>query len=143
MSFLDRNANLTAEGEEAAKKVTGSKTTIPAGETKDIRLVFPYAKGLIKGAKIINTHVGDSLNFKILDTDTNAYSQAPVEAVGPNYTLNQFGFDVYLPDGFLDDTADFAGTLYQGMILCCEYTNNTSSEKVVYMNSDIYELTKA
>ena len=140
MSFLVRDANRNAEGETAYKKVTGVKKLIDPGSTENIELAFPFPKGLVKGAKIINTHIGDSLNFKIKDTDTNTYSQAPVESVGPNYILNQFGFNVYLTNESLEDTAEFAGVLYQGMVLTCEYTNNTSEAKTVYMNCDIYEL---
>jgi len=136
MSFLDRDANKTADGATAYKKVTGAKKVIAAGQTEMIELIFPFTRGLIKGAKIINTHMGDKLQFKILDTANNDYSGQP----GSNFVLNQFGYDVYLIDGHLEDTAEFAGEIYQGMVICCEYTNNTNEDKTVYMNSDIYEL---
>tara|TARA_R110000868_G_C10972548_1_gene770422 strand:- start:15806 stop:16237 length:432 start_codon:yes stop_codon:yes gene_type:complete len=140
MSFLNRDSNKNVYGETAFKKVTGTKKVIAANSTENIELTFPFTKGLIKGAKIINTHIGDSLNFKIKDTATNTYSQAPIEVFGANIVLNQFGFDVYLTNESLEDTAEFAGELYSGMILCCEYTNNTNESKTVYMNADIYEL---
>ena len=142
MSFLDRDANRNASGETAFKRVTGASKVIADGATENIDLIFPYAKGAIKGAIIVNTHIGDSLNFKICDNGANSYSGVDVEIAGPNVTLNQFGFDVYPPDGSIEDTAEFSGTLYVGMVIRCEYTNNSGEEKTVYMNSDIYELIK-
>lgn len=141
MSFLGRDENKTVEGYIAYKKVTGVKLLIPANSTLEIKYIVPFQMAVIKGVKVINTKIGDSLNFHIRDTVNNDYSGIdPAGPEGPSVMLQHFGVDVYLDNGSLEDTADFAARLYQGMQVCCEYTNNNSEDRIIYMNVDIYEL---
>lgn len=122
------------------KRVHGVSAIIAAGSTVDIDFVVPHPTVKFTGAEVINTHIGDRLDFTVHDNATNTYSGAPVETYGANLQLNQFGFGVYLPDGFYQNTSNYDADLYLGMIIRCSYTNNTGSSKTVYMNPWLHEV---
>lgn len=133
-------SNLLGTGETIHKRVTGVSNTVLAGTTGFIDFTVPYVRSKLKGAKIINTAVGDYLDFVVLDTDTNYYSGYDPLIYGANLQIDKFGYNVYTPNNYLDDTADYAGDIYQGMIIRCVYTNSTPSDKIIYMNVDLHEV---
>lgn len=123
------------------KRVHGvSSLDIPANTTGYIELVIPYPQCKFSGAMIINCELGDTVDFLILDTATNTYSQAPIEMYGANFPLNQFGFDVVMPNGSYENTSNYDADLYQGMELLCAYKNNSATAKKVYMNVELHEV---
>lgn len=128
-------------GESLFKRVHGlSSSVIPAGIAGDLVFTVPYPKCKFSGAEIINVEIGDTLNFLILDTDTNTYSGLDVGTYGANVQLNQFGFDVRMPDGSYSNTSNYDADLFQGMKLKCVYTNNSQDGKVIHMNAELHEV---
>lgn len=126
-------------GRSLFKRVHGVETTIPANSTGYLELAIPYAEVKFTGAAIFGSDLGDLLDFFVLDTDENTYSQVPLE-YGANYLLNQFGFDVRLPQDRYENTSNYDASLYYSMILCCAYKNNTDTEKTIYMNAELHEV---
>lgn len=123
-------------GKKLFKRVHGVSVSCPDGQTTNIDLVIPYTQCKFSGAEIFNTDFGDTVDFKVLDDSNNTYSGAP----GSNYQLNQFGFDVVMPSERYKNTSNYDADLYSGMILRCEYTNNSGSTKTVAMNAWLHEL---
>jgi len=126
------------------KRVHGTSATITAGQTGNIDFTIPYTACKFTGANIFGVDLEDTLNFKIMDTATNAYSGAPTSPL-PNYypsiQINQFGFDVEMPaGGVYENTSNYDADLYPGMIVRCEYTNNGASDKYISMNLWLHEV---
>lgn len=122
------------------KRIHGVSILVPANSTANLDFPIPYNICLFAGAEIFGTEIGDQVNFKLLDDAINTYSQAPVEQVGANYMLMQFGFGLFMPGGPYKNTSDYDAELYNGMIIRCEYTNNTNTDKTIYMNPEIHEV---
>ena len=81
------------------------------------------------------------LNYYILDDVNNTYSGAPTTNPGyPYYQLNQFGFNVEMPNENYKNTSNYDADLYYGMIVRCQYTNNGSTEKYVSSNLWLHEV---
>jgi len=93
---------------------------IPAGQSGIIELVVPYDLAKINEIEITNAKEGVLLDFKVYDTPTGAISTVP------NYMLNQFGFDVELPDGFYRDRSNYDADVQLGMKIELTVKNNTS-----------------
>jgi len=133
------SSNKLPDGRVIHKRVTGVSTIIPANSTATLQLIVPYVEARFKGARLINTTMGDTVNFKILDDNLNTYSKFDA-SIATNVPLDQFGFNVYMTDGSFYETSKYAGSLFVGMVLDCEYTNNTNASKEIYMNCDIHEV---
>jgi hypothetical protein len=108
--------------------------TIAAGATGSLVFEIPYAAAKITGAHILGTKVGDTVNFKILDTDTGLLTTIPL------YPLNQFGFSVNMPDGEYKKSYTYDADLFLGLHISVEYTNNGTETITVSMNLDIHEV---
>lgn len=94
---------------------------------------IPYACCKINEVEIINPLSDDKINFKVLDTPTGTISTVP------NLMLNQFGFDVNLPDGQMyRDISSYDADLIGDMKIRIEYTS-TRTDKV-YFNIVLHEL---
>jgi len=131
------------------KRVHGVSETIVAGATTSIDFVVPYLAAKFTGANIFGSDLGDTLDFKVMDNATNDYSGAPTSPLPdyyPNYQLNQFGFDVEMPNGAIpnggvyENTSNYDADLYPGMIIRCEYTNNGATDKKIAMNVWLHEV---
>lgn len=118
------------------KRVHGVSANIGANSTGNIDLIVSYAHAKFTGAEIFGTNLGDDLNFYVLDDANNTYSGAP----GSNYQLNQFGFNVKMPPDRYKNTSDYDADVYTGMVIRCEFTNNTGSAKDVHMNVWLHEV---
>jgi hypothetical protein len=132
-----------AQGNEKSlfKRVHGVSASVADGATVDIDFTVPYAAAKFTGAEIFNTDFGDTLDFTVHDDATNTYSGAPTTSPGyPNYILNQFGFDVQMPNDRYKNTSNYDADLYLGMIVRCSYTNNSGATKSVSMNVWIHEV---
>lgn len=136
-AFADKKIWVNGVEKNLFKRVHGVSETITAGQTVNIDFVVPYAQCKFTGANIFGCKLEDTLNFKVLDDASNTYSGAP----GSNYMLNQFGYDVELPDnGVYENTSNYDADLYIGMILRCEYTNNGNADKYIAMNVWLHEV---
>jgi hypothetical protein len=123
------------DGKKLFKRCTGIPgVEIANGATENLDFVIPYPHMKIIGACIFNTNFGDTVNFYVLDDATGTYSGVP------NYVLNQFGFNVNLPEGSMENTCKYDADLYGGMKVRVEYTNNSGSTKIVYVNFDVHEV---
>jgi len=124
------------------KRVHGVPSVdIPAGLTGYVNLIIPYNACKFSGAEIINVELGDTLDFFVLDTPTNTYSSLPVETYGANFPLNQFGFNVVMPNSEqYKNTSNYDADLFLGMEIMCAYKNNSDTAKKVYMNVDLHEV---
>ena len=127
-------------GGKLYKRVHGENNTIASGETGFINFVVPYPECKFSGAEIIGCEVKDIVNFYVLDTVTNTYSQAPVEIYGANFPLNQFGFDVEMRKDSYENTSNYDASLYYGMELMCAYKNNGLDEKYIAVNFELHEV---
>ena len=124
------------------KRVHGaSSIDIPANTTGYITFAVPYPVCKFSGATIINIDLGDTLDFFVLDTAVNTFSGLPVETYGANFPLNQFGFDVVMPNGNeYTNTSNYDADLYQDMQVMCAYKNNSATAKKVHMNVELHEV---
>lgn len=122
------------------KRVHGVGATVPSGQTVSIDFVIPYPHAKFTGAEIFGCEIGDTLDFTVHDTPTNAISGLPVGTYGANVMLNQFGFDVEMPPERYKNTSDYDADLYQGMVIRCSYTNNGQNSKHIGMNAWLHEV---
>lgn len=120
------------------KRHTGIQSQVYVATPTDIFFTIPYAQCKIVGASVIGGESLDSVNLYILDTDTNTYSQAPVGVVGPNYKLNQFGFNVNVSKDYFQNISQYDADLYIGMKIKITYISK--SDKIVGINLDIHEV---
>jgi len=58
----------------------------------------------------------------------------------PNYMLNQFGFNVEMPDGFYKDESSYDADLIQNMKIELTYFNNGENEKHIGVNFTLHEI---
>lgn len=138
--FAAKTIKINGITKKLFKRVHGVNETISSGQTVNIDFTVPYAWAKFTGAEIFGCTKEDTLNFYVLDTATNTYSGLDPQVYGANFTLNQFGFDVELPDGPYANTSDYDADLYQYMIIRCEYTNNGASSKYIGMNVWLHEV---
>ena len=139
-AFADKKLIVNGVVKSLFKRVHGVSASIGAGATVNIDLAVSYPQCKFSGAEIFGTDQGDTLNYLILDTDTNTYSGLDVGTYGANFQLNQFGFDVQMPPVQYANTSNYDADLYQGMIVRCAYTNNTGSTKIIYSNLWLHEV---
>ena len=126
-----------ANGKKLYKREHGMKATLVEGENA-ILFTIPYPWVKIIGLEIMFGEQGDTTDLMILDTDTNTYSQAPVNVVGPNYQLNQFGFSVNIAAGEYKEENAYDADLYQGMKIKLLY--NSVSAKTIGINFNLTEV---
>ena len=91
------------------------------GEEGSIELVVPYNLCHINEMEFTNCKEGMTVDFKVHDTPTGTFSTVP------NYMLNQFGFDVELPDGYYKDHSNYDATLILNMKIVIVVKNNTGA----------------
>lgn len=129
-----------ADGKKLFRRKHGIRKECP-GETETfIDMVVPYVQCKIDEVEIINCSGNDDVDLKVLDTAENAYSQAPVESVGPNYLLNQFGFDVCVSDLYYSDSSNYDADLFQGMIVRAVFKNRDTESKNIGINFVLHEV---
>ena len=121
----------TIDGKNLYARTTGKSFTLTAG-ANTLDFDIPYAHVKITGMEIIGSEVGDTLDFFVLDDDSGTYSTVP------NYVLNQFGYDVAVPDGFYKRESNYDADLYYNM--CISITYYSTSAKTVYINYVLHEV---
>lgn len=106
-------------------RFTGFQTTLTTGSNEiNHTVIYPWAK--IIGIEVINCSALDTASLKIYDNDLGSYSGVP------NLLLNQFSFDLNMPDGFYQRQAQFDADIYQGMVIKIDYTS--VSDKTIGIN---------
>jgi len=110
------------------------KITIAAGSTQALVFEVPYAACKITGASIVGCQKGDTCNFKILDTDAGLLTTIPL------YPVNQFGYDVNMPDGVYNREYNYDADLFLGLHVSIEYTNNGDEAIDISANLELHEV---
>lgn len=111
---------------------TGFQAAVIVGQTI-ISHTATHAWAKLLGAEIIGCNALDTINFKVYDTAAGTYSGVP------NLLLNQFGFNVNLPEGYYRREAPYDADIYGGMVLKLEYTSATA--KTIGVNLVLNEVT--
>lgn len=134
--FAAKQIKVNGVTKKLYKRVHGCNVSVPANSTANLDFVVNYAHAKFTGAEIFGTDLGDTVDFLILDDVNNTYSGAP----GSYYTLNQFGFDVEMPQERYANTSDYDADLYANITIRCAYTNNTGSAKNISINVWLHEV---
>lgn len=129
------SAKILSDGKRLYVREHGlPKTEIAAGTTVAMVFEIPYPFAKINGAMLVGCKEHDVVNFKVLDTSSGLLTTIPM------YPINQFGFDVNMPNGIYKKTYPYDADLFQGLHICVEYTNNGSESVYVSVNLDIHEV---
>lgn len=133
MSLPAFSSNYTADG-RLFKRKHGYSVDLKANELKLIEIPIIYNKCKLDKVEIIGCDLGDSVNFKILDDDLGSYTTIPKQQ------LNQYGFDVKLPEKYYEDSSKYETNLTQGLYILIEYQENANIDKKVHFNIDFHEV---
>lgn len=123
-----------ADGSKIFKRKHGVSTSINASTSGTVELVIPYTQAKIDGAEIINCQFGDTADFKVYDNSAGTISGVP------NLLLNQFGFNVQMPDKIYEDSCQYDADLIQGMKIEITYHNNSTTDITVGVNFSLHEV---
>lgn len=114
-------------------RLHGASYTVQPG-ANTLEFVVPYPTCKITEVELIGCVLGDSCSFKVLDSD------AGIITTIPNYLLNQFGFDVQLPNNFYVKKSSYDADLVKDLKLVIEYNNSELSAKSIGINFNLHEL---
>jgi hypothetical protein len=121
----------------------GFSFVVPANSNNSLYLTVPYNEVLINEVELTNCVQGDSIDFFVYDSVNGLYQQSlgvPAGSVNSDLMLNQFGFGVYLPQGFYRDRSEYDAKLFGTMRVKITYYNNNSVENTVLGNIIYHEL---
>jgi hypothetical protein len=121
-------SKITKYGKMYRRKHGFVSEDVAAGDTVTIDLPVPYNNVKINEIEFINCLDGDTCNLQVLDTPTGTFSTIP------NCMLNQFGFEVQLPNGPFKDHSDYDADLIKDMDVRLIYTNNSTVTRKVRGN---------
>ena len=116
------------------RKHSSGWQTAPANSSIVLVVSVPYDNAKINSAEIIGCQEGDTVDLKVHDTPTGHFSTVPF------YPLNQFGFQVAMPDGIYIDSSDYDADLIRGMEIRITYYNNSDSDKQIAFNATLHEV---
>lgn len=120
-------------GKRLYVRVHGISASV-SGAPDNIDFVIPYAACKITGLEIINGAVGDTCNFKVLDTPSGTISGVP------NAVLNQFGFNVNVAKDYYKRESSYDADLIQNMTIRIEYDSVATLPAPVYVNIILHEV---
>jgi hypothetical protein len=128
-------SKILSDGKKLYTRIHGISATV-SGAADNIDFSVPYNNCKITGIEIFNGELGDKINLKILDTPTGTISGVA------NYTLNQFGFNVYIDSAMYRYQSNYDADLIKDMVLRLEYDAITADEspKTVYVNIILHEV---
>lgn len=128
------SSKITADGNKLFRRKHGFSITIPANSSYEQKFNIPYAACKINKAEVIGGVIGDSVDFKVYDTPNGDISGYP------DVMLNQFGFSVYVSQGFYEDFSKYDADLIADMKIGVTYYNNTSNQVTIYVNLTLHQL---
>jgi hypothetical protein len=134
LSTLPFGAKILPNGKKLFRRVHGISAVVQnAPDSITYTITYPACK--IMGVQIINGKVGDTANFKVLDTATGTITGVP------NLLLNQFGFNVNIVPEVATYPSKYDADLIQGMQLLIEYDAiDELLPRTVYINFDLHEV---
>jgi len=124
-------ASKVVDGASLFSRIHGEEFSVSSGTTI-CDFSVPYTKVKFDAIEILGSNLGDSVSLKILDNAQGTFTTIPL------YKLNQFGFEVRLPEGFYKRESKYDSDLFATMIIRIEYT--TIVDKFVYINYILHEL---
>ena len=112
-------------------RATGKTFSLAVGDnTLDFTVIFDVMK--FNGVEIDKAEAGEKINLKVLDTAAGLLSGVP------NYVLNQFGYDINLPDGHYRLMSAYDADLIKDLQIRIEY--NALSARTIGVNYMLHEL---
>ncbi len=124
-----------SNGKKLFRRVHGFKLDLDGTlNQQNVTFTIPYVSCLMTAAEIVDAVAGDHINFKILDSTTGLVTTVP------NYTLNQFGFNVYPAPKFHQEISEYDSELFGTLQVCVEYTPVNTVMRSVYFNLVLHEL---
>lgn len=121
----------TKDGEKLFSRSHGVKYTVAVGSNTP-NFVVPYVSCLFNEIEIIGGEKGDYVDLFILDTATGTVTTIP------NYPLNEFGFEVFVAEGFYKRGSNYDAALFLGLQINMVYYS--ISAKDIYVNYILHEL---
>lgn len=110
-------------------------TSVAPNSSETITLVVPYTLAKIDEAELMGCGEGDCVDLKVHDNDAGTISTVP------DKMLNQFGFDVCMPNGSYKDHSQYDADLILGMKVKLTYKNNSSTEtRNIGVNITLHEV---
>lgn len=101
----------------------------------DFDFIVPYDLAKINEIEVVDGFSGDCLDLKVLDDPTGTISTIP------DYMLNQFGFDVEIPDGFYRDISSYDADVIKDMKIKVIYKNkDTVNDRSIGINIVYHEV---
>lgn len=116
----------TIDGKKVFRRKHGITKDCPLGNT-EFEFIVPYDAVKINELELTNCQVGDCVDLVVYDTPQGHIQQAmgvPAGSITPSLALNQFGFDVALPNGFFHDESSYDADLIKDMKIKVIYKNN-------------------
>lgn len=98
------------------RRVHGIRFLLSEGEN-DLVWSVPYDWAKITGVEVVGGETLDIASFYVLDSSSGIVSGIP------NFTLNQFGFNVNISSGFYESRSKYDADLYKGLQLKIAYTS--------------------
>lgn len=127
-------AKVLPNGKKIYRRVHGISATLDSATTT-IDYIVPYTECKILGLEILNGKIGDTANFKVLDTAAGTLTGVP------NYLLNQFGFDVNIRPESANYPSKYDADLFVGLVLRVVYASVVEDpERTIYINFDLHEI---
>lgn len=128
------NNKYLPDGKKLYRRKHGVKGTCSVGEETPIDFIIPYGHCKIDEVELIDSNTGDVADIMILDSDIGSYSGVPY------LTLNQFGYDVNISEGYYSDSSNYEADLYLGMVVRVLYKNLGDTEANFGINLVLHEV---
>ena len=145
-AFKAKTANIwDGRSGDLYKKISGKKYTINGNGSFDLDFTIPYEYCKVEAIEFIGCELGDKVQFYVLDSPEGIFQQhrfglpAGHEAITPNMVLDQFGIDVFLPDGSYTQLSQYDAEVYAGMVFRINY-DDTHNGKTLYINYVLNEV---
>lgn len=124
------SSNELSDGRKLFRRKRGANHGKPiiceAGEVTSIRYVVEFDFCKIDEVEIVNCGFPDTVSFNVLH---NEYG-----------LLNEFGKDIFLSDGYYNDSSNYDAELVKDLIIEVLYSNNGTEKKEVGINFVIHEV---
>lgn len=115
------------------RRVHGISQTVDEG-LNNIDFVVPYNFSKINEVSLVGCEHGDKVDLEVYDTPTGTISTVP------NYKLNQFAFDVVLPNGTFRERSDYDADLIKDLKVRVVYKRNQSTSILIGVNLILHEI---
>lgn len=134
----------TINGYKLFRRKHGSNIVIAEpNETIIIDIVIPYDLCKIDKIEVIGANNCDTADLKVYDTpnaQVQINSGVPEAYRIPGRMLNQFGFNVVIPENFYEDSSKYDADLIKGMRVEASIKNNSDKQTKYGVNFTLHEV---